>query len=98
LPGLGERFDYDVERLLAGVSARWFDHWRRAYDFEPWGEERFDRAIGILVQTLVAVNRIDPRDVDDYMPYLKQCRPPAEPLSDAEVTDLVAGINQALSK
>ncbi len=47
---------------------------------------------------LIALKGIDPGDVDDYMPYLRQCRPPAEPMSDAEIVAAIEGINKALQR
>ncbi len=46
---------------------------------------------------LIALKGIEPEGVDDYMPYLRQCRPPAEPMTDAEILAAIEGINKALA-
>ena len=90
-------FGYSPAKLLTGVAAGWFDQWRAAYDSEPWGEERSDRAMAQLIAYTIVCHGMKPdEDPNEYMPYLRRPKPPAEPMPEEMVLETFAALAKAL--
>lgn len=96
MPGLGSTCGFDPRRLLESVPAAWLDRWRLAYDLAPWGEERFDRAIGEVVVWLQACHGAKKLlEAEEVMPFLRRPKPPAEPMAEDEIVAAFAAIAKA---
>ena len=78
------------------MATRWFDQWRAAYDLEPWGEERTDRAMGQLVMHLVACHGVKPEEAAEYMPYLRRPKPPPEPMAEEDIVAVFSALAKAM--